>query len=737
MAINLEKENQRLERRIRRLERQLGSFEAKASAHAAETSRSASEVSLNRVRSAVGLDPSLAWPRLLVLDASLRGDHSATGQLLDTLLQGWPDANSLQLSTKANKELLVHGHGNNGSMELGDAIEAVREFDPELVWFRPDARSVPLLHVYDAIRNDLLPLCLSIVDNWVERAASKRDSDGYFWEMSLERLVAESTLRFAISPEMAKSMGERYGREFDVVSNIVDLSGFPETPSRSEPSVLRFHVAGQLANQKGGDSVMSLAMAVEGRSHKKPKAPTVELHARTPHGGNDWWYVQALRNFGCFEWWQTSEDKEGYYRYLSDGDVSVMAFNFDEGTRTYLVDSFANRMPELLAAGRPILAIGPPELASVRFVAENDVGIVVPTNDVQEIEKAVSLLAADEELRVRLGRNARRLAQDFDVRAIRPAFHAKLLGATFVARGELAETRLQKIAGSTSPRGELVETPDGPAISVSRPSDGDISKLKALTNKHLGERCVVIGNGPSLNDTDLSLLEGEYIFGSNGIYLLFDEVNWRPQYYASVDSRFLPDRGEEVGQLLRDNPEMTGFFPSTLEILDGSKSLVSTASLLPELDNRVLFWSIPRIPAGCATGSFSLDASRGMIQPSTVTVTLLQLAAHMGFSEIVLIGCDTSYSIPKTVEMTGPVAPGQETERMLLKSTEDDDANHFRPDYFGKDREWHHPKVDFMINHYKQSKEVLEAQGVRVVNSTVGGELEVFDRVPLRKALSR
>ena len=200
----------------------------------------------------------------------------------------------MQLSTKANKELISDGEGREGPIELSDAISDVQDFDPELVFFRPDARSVPLLHIYDAIRNDHLPLCLSIVDNWVERAASKRESEGYFWEIALRGLVAESALRFAISPEMAKSMGERYGREFDVVSNIVDMSSFPHSAGRQEPEAVRLHVAGQLANQKGGDSVVSLAMAVEGRSHKKPKAPSVELHARTPHGGNDWWYVQAL-----------------------------------------------------------------------------------------------------------------------------------------------------------------------------------------------------------------------------------------------------------------------------------------------------------------------------------------------------------------------------------------------------------------------------------------------------------
>ena len=39
-----------------------------------------------------------------------------------------------------------------------------------------------------------------------------------------------------------------------------------------------------------------------------------------------------------------------------------------------------------------------------------------------------------------------------------------------------------------------------------------------------GDRCVIIGNGPSLRSMDLSSLKDEVTFGMNRIYLLFDKM---------------------------------------------------------------------------------------------------------------------------------------------------------------------------------------------------------------------
>ncbi len=652
-------------------------------------------------------------PRLLLVDASAMGGPSATGHFLATRFDSWPAELRCQLWADAGEPTLTSSAG----AVTGDALQgAIEDFAPELVFARPDARSAALLDVLDAL--DLrVPLVVEVVDDWIARLEVEQPDAVERWADRLRSLIERSDACFAISPELAATLKDRYGTPFDVISNVVRLADWDGLAGPPESGPISFRFSGQLAYRKGGSTVAAIALGVQGATNVD-----AELVVRSAGAGHDATYLAGLDGLSRIRIEPYADTEADYRAYLAGAGANVVAFNFDSATRGYLAGSFANRIPELLAAGRPILAVGPPDLASIRFLQRSGAAHVVTSPDAVELHRAISLLASDGEYRAELAAAAKETATAFEWESTVPAFHERLRA---IAHGETSEP----IHG---PRSLVRSSPQTPTTSL--PSPADLDRLRALRNAHAGETCVVVGNGPSLNDTPLELLDDEVVFASNAIFLLFDEVDWRPTYYASVDSRFLPDRHDDVDQLLRTHPQMTGFFPTMLELHDGSGDVVPVRQLLEDQPNRVLFLSQHRKPAGTHTGAFSLDAVGGLIQPSTVTITLMQLAAHMGFARIVLIGCDTSYSIPDTVEISGPKAEGHD-EGMLLTSTADDDVNHFRPDYFGAGRAWHHPKVDHMIRHYEAAKTVLDLQGVEVINATVGGALEVFPRMSLADAL--
>ena len=63
--------------------------------------------------------------------------------------------------------------------------------------------------------------------------------------------------------------------------------------------------------------------------------------------------------------------------------------------------------------------------------------------------------------------------------------------------------------------------------------------LKQFQNIHIGERCFIVGNGPSLRCEDLDMLKQEITFGSNYIYKIFNKTDWRPTYYFNSDNMVL------------------------------------------------------------------------------------------------------------------------------------------------------------------------------------------------------
>lgn len=235
-------------------------------------------------------------------------------------------------------------------------------------------------------------------------------------------------------------------------------------------------------------------------------------------------------------------------------------------------------------------------------------------------------------------------------------------------------------------------------------SPPEVRRLQSLHNKYQGQRVFIMGNGPSLNQTPLEKLANEYTFGVNRVYLLFDRISWRPSFYTTVDWRVAPDNAAEINALRG----MTFFFPQR-------------------------FWGLLRTGEdvywysniGC---HFAHDISRGVCGAGSVTGTAIQIAYYLGFDPIYLIGVDASYTIPSTVKQSGEDVFGTGV-RLFLESTRDDDPNHFDPRYFGKGSKWHDPNVPRMLEGYRHCRAAIEGQGRHIYNATVGGKLELFERV--------
>ena len=235
--------------------------------------------------------------------------------------------------------------------------------------------------------------------------------------------------------------------------------------------------------------------------------------------------------------------------------------------------------------------------------------------------------------------------------------------------------------------------------SVYRPA------LRALRERYKGsKRCFIIGNGPSLNRTDLSVLKDEVTFAVNGFFLKATELDWRPTFYVVEDHLVAEDRRRSINAFKGS----TKLFPAYL------------GYCLDEGSDTIFFNHLPRksFPHGF---DFSTDAAEATYTGCTVTFTCMQLAFYLGFEEIYLIGVDASYDLPKDVEQADSYAVGV----LDMKS---DDPNHFHPDYFGKGFRWHDPQVGKMVEAYQEARRVVDGTGQRIYNATVGGKLEVFER---------
>ena len=223
-----------------------------------------------------------------------------------------------------------------------------------------------------------------------------------------------------------------------------------------------------------------------------------------------------------------------------------------------------------------------------------------------------------------------------------------------------------------------------------------IRRLAALKDIHKGKRAVIIGNGPSLNQTDLTKLRNEITFGMNRIYLVFPELGFHTTYFVASNDLVIGQFHEDI--LALPMPRFLAWHSHHHFSADLSLSDIPTF-LYPS-------YTGPR---------FSHDVSGRVWEGATVTNVALQLAFHMGFQQVLLIGMDHNFT--------------SKGEANKTVTSQGDDPNHFMPNYFGKGVKWQLPDLDTSEVGYIMAREAYKKAGREVLDATIGGKLTVFPKV--------
>jgi hypothetical protein len=223
-----------------------------------------------------------------------------------------------------------------------------------------------------------------------------------------------------------------------------------------------------------------------------------------------------------------------------------------------------------------------------------------------------------------------------------------------------------------------------------------IRRLAALKDVHNGKRAFVIANGPSLKHTDMSRLRDEFTFGMNRFYLMFPELGFSTTYLTVVNNLVIEQTATDLSAL--SVPKFLAWrshrhFPRQLPITQLPIFLYTS-------------YTGPR---------FSGDVRGRVWEGATVTNVTLQLAFHMGFKQVILIGVDHNYT-----------TTGKPNTTVV---SEGDDPNHFSPSYFGKGFRWQLPDLKTSEVGYAFARDAYRKAGREVLDATIGGKLTIFPKV--------
>ncbi|MEJ7804909.1 MAG: 6-hydroxymethylpterin diphosphokinase MptE-like protein [Telluria sp.] len=244
------------------------------------------------------------------------------------------------------------------------------------------------------------------------------------------------------------------------------------------------------------------------------------------------------------------------------------------------------------------------------------------------------------------------------------------------------------------------------AFRLNRPANKTVSQNARFRDIHAGQRCFIIGTGPSLNQLsgeEIARLKSEVVFGVNSLYKSAIGAELNPQYYTLMDNLYWEQWSSTFEEVSDQYRERQPVFITDVR----AKHLVER---LVGAHPAVYIYS-KKYP----TRKMSADIDKNIYAAMNVISYSILSAMHMGFQEIYLLGCD--YSAFCTA------GKGH---------CYDDESEVAQSDYnlaFYLRFYWITTEFHYLIAKLAKEKKI------KVVNATPGSLLDAYPRTALQKIL--
>lgn len=359
-----------------------------------------------------------AYPRVLLVNSQAIGQKSGVGATLGSLFRGWPQDRLAQIVLPGNApdvsycnnnwvldpidgkigrnngqgldRLLCKLHRASGYQLSFELKQWITDFKPQLIY---SYLELPLItDLVEKISHWYrVPVVPHLMDEWHFLAKDAKLSD-YWWyirrHLDFRKILHNSPFGLSISDAMAFEYKKRYKLHFYTFMNSANPDFYtPKQNKKKDSSPLRLVYAGSGPGLGRWPIIIKLAQAVQdlyrsGYQIEFTVFVRKELYRELPPQGDGFVINDYLNEAGLSE-------------ALGSSEVAVLPEGFAPEFIGYTRLSFSSKLPIYLMSGCFILAIGPLENNSIRYVKDNNLGEVVPDDEVFILKDILEKLCDD------------------------------------------------------------------------------------------------------------------------------------------------------------------------------------------------------------------------------------------------------------------------------------------------------------------------------------------------------
>lgn len=315
------------------------------------------------------------YPKACIVDWIDITSKAATGEVKRVLFKDWPKSKLISIYSP-NLELAVPFKSAVGDIyqcdrpSLLSAWKAIIEYGPDVFYFRP-THNRPVLNLFTVLLLALgeHPFAFHVMDYWTAKVQDGDLSASY--EDAIAELYRQAAHVFVISQRMKLRIESRYQLNPSSVS--VAHNYVPATPPNlylnneaKKSDELTIFYSGNLDPDQSIDPLLDVCKAIEILNEKSNKKYVFIVRTSSYHIKNSG-HVFADMAFVKLE--EQSDDFNAYLSDIMSADLCLLCYGFGADSRNYLMDSMANKLPDLLTAKAKFLGYGDPEIGTLAYLS--------------------------------------------------------------------------------------------------------------------------------------------------------------------------------------------------------------------------------------------------------------------------------------------------------------------------------------------------------------------------------
>ena len=250
-----------------------------------------------------------------------------------------------------------------------------------------------------------------------------------------------------------------------------------------------------------------------------------------------------------------------------------------------------------------------------------------------------------------------------------------------------------------------------------------IRENKIFRDSHMGERCFVLGNGPSLLDVDLEKLADEFVFSCNNFSLVEGYKKAKTNVHLWADLSFFELREDQKynHDELMDNYNKIAEENPVCFFHEQAFDFVKKNHLDEKLDAH--YFSV--FPALDSKKRNQFDLSKAISLYTTVVQYAISIAIYMGFKEIYLLGCDST-------NIVSAINSAMNIKSEGMHAYKNDDVNERYKELLNH---WSMTELFYdqyyLFEGYQTLKEECDKRGVKILNCSSKTLINEIPRITL------